>query len=188
MRRVIFLPALLLMLTACNHPFTADVATDPQIPGATRLTGKLYLSNSHLRIEWGLFTDVFDLNKRTGWRVITGTKTYWDLADKDLSTYAPEMTNGSLCPHAQVPSACKLAGQEDLEGRMANKWDLWNPKGFHVYFWTDKKLGITLLSEVGDATHRVTTYQVKNLRGGTVADTMFELPAGYTRYEGQWRP
>jgi hypothetical protein len=143
MRKVIFLPALLLILTACNHPFTADVSMDANIPGASGLTGKLYLSNSHLRIEWGLFTDVFDLNKRTGWRIITESKTYWDLAGKDLSTYPPEMTNGSLCPHAQVPSACKLLGQEELEGRMANKWDVWNPKGFHVYYWTDKKLGIT---------------------------------------------
>lgn len=56
------------------------------------------------------------------------------------------MKNGSLCP-AQVPSACKLVGHEELDGRMANKWDVWNPHGFHVYFWTDEKLGITLRSE-----------------------------------------
>ena len=171
------------MMTACNHPFTADVAMDAHIPGAPRLTGRLYLSNHRLRIDWGPFTDVFDLNKRAGWRVLAETKTYMDLADKDLSTYAPEMTNGSLCPHTQVPSACKLVGQEEVDGRMANKWDVWNPRGFHVYFWTDKKLAITLRSEIGGA-----IYQVKNLREGTVADTMFELPAGYTKYQGPWKP
>lgn len=183
MRRIIFLSALLLMLTACNRPFTADVAMDAHIPGTSRITGKLYLSHKHLRIDWGPVAEVFDLNKRTGWRVFTGAKTYWDLVDKDLSTYAPEMTNGSLCPHTQAPSACKLVGQEELDGRMTDKWDVWNPHGFHVYFWTDKKLGITLRAEIGGA-----IYQVKNLREGTVADTMFDLPAGYTRYEGQWNP
>jgi hypothetical protein len=57
------------------------------------------------------------------------------------------MKNGSLCPHAQVPSACKLVGHQELDGRMANKWDVRNPHGFHVYFWTDEKLGITLRSK-----------------------------------------
>ncbi len=183
MRKIIFLSVLLLMLTACNHPFTADVAMDSHLPDVSKVDGRLYLSNGHLRIDWGPFTDVFDLNKRTGWRVLPGTKTYFELGDKDLSTYVPEMTSGSLCPHAQVPSACKLVGHEELDGRKVTKWDVWNPHGFHVYFWTDEKLGLTLRAEIGDA-----TYVVKNLREGTVAGTIFELPAGYAKYQGQWKP
>jgi hypothetical protein len=47
-----------------------------------------------------------------------------DLIDKDLSTFAPQITNGSLCSYAQVPSMCKLVGREEVNGRIANKWDL----------------------------------------------------------------
>jgi hypothetical protein len=113
----------------------------------------------------------------------TGANVYWELGSKDLSTYVPVMANGSLCQNTQVPSACKLVGTEQLGGRMANKWDVWNPRGFHVYYWTDDKLAITLRCEIGS-----TLYEVKNLRDATVEENLFELPAGYRHYEGAWKP
>ena len=82
-----------------------------------------------------------------------------------------------------MSSACKLVGKEEIDGRTANKWDVWNPRRFHVYFWTDEKLEIRLRCEIGDA-----TYQVKNLRENPIADTMFKLPAGYERLERPWKP
>ena len=67
---VLLLP---LIVTGCNRkavdangPFTADIAMDGHIPGAPRLTGTLYLSNGHLRADWGVFADVFDLRLRRG--------------------------------------------------------------------------------------------------------------------------
>lgn len=32
------------------------------------------------------------------------------------------------------------------------------------------------------------SYVVRNLREGAVADAIFELPAGYAKYQGQWKP
>lgn len=175
----------LLLLAGCNRnqihagdSVTADVTTDASAAIGSKLSGKLYLSNGRLRIDWGGFAEVFDLTKRTGWRVLASFRTYQDLVDKDLSTYAPEMTNGSLCPYSQVPSACKLIGKEEVNGRVANKWDLWNPRGFHVYFWTDDKLPITIRCDIGE-----TRYEVKNLRKATLSNALFELPAGYQRVD-----
>jgi len=185
---MLLLFSLVVLLTGCNRnavhasdSFTADVTMDARAATGNRLIGKLYLSNGRLRIDWGAFADIFDLRKRTGWRIFDSSKTYMDLADKDLSTYAPEMTNGSLCPHTQVPSACKLVGKEGINGRVANKWDVWNPRGFHVYYWTDDKLAITLRCEIGE-----TTYEAKNLRNNPFTDSMFELPAGYEKAERRW--
>ncbi len=120
-RSTIWLLSLLLAL-ACNRTgadakasFTADAAMNGGFPGSPRLTGKLYLSDGHLRVDWGPFADVFDLKQRKGWRIVPETHTYQDLADKDLTTYAPETTNGSI-----------------MNGRMANKWDVLNPHGFHL--------------------------------------------------------
>ncbi len=163
---------------------TADIATGTTVRGVPSLSGKLYVKGNRLRADWGQMTDVFDLKRRKGWRILAGTKFYEELGSKDLSTYAPEMTDGSICPHAQVPSACELVGHEFIEGRPATKWDVYNPKGFHVYFWTDNALGVTLRMSMGDAAH----YQATNLRNDTVPDSLFELPAGYEKADSPHRP
>lgn len=163
---------------------TADISTSSVVPGAPPLSGKLYVRGKHLRADWGQFADVFDLQQRNGWRVIASMHGYQELGSKDLSTYAPEMVNGSPCPHAQVPSACKLIGNESIEGRAAKKWDVYNPNGFHVYFWTDNALGLTLRMAMGDDI----SYEAKNLREKSVAESMFELPAGYEKLDRPFRP
>jgi len=189
MRRIsVLLLLLALLVMGCHRKaadaFTADIVMDTHVPGAPRLTGKLYLGNGHLRADWGQFADVFDLQQRKGWRVITSAHAYQELGSKDLSTYAPEMVNGSPCPHAQVPPACKLIGNESIEGRAAKKWDVYNPNGFHVYFWTDDALGLTLRMAMGDDI----SYEAKNLREQSVAESMFELPAGYEKLDRPFRP
>jgi hypothetical protein len=182
-RNLLVLFSVLLVLEGCNRneihigdSVMADVTTDASFADGSKLSGKLYLSNGRLRVDWGEFADVFDLTKRTGWRVMANPKVYRDLADKDLSTYAPQVTNGSVCPSAQVPSACKLAGKEKVNGRVTNKCDVWNPRGFHVYFWTDDTLLITVRCDIGE-----TRYEVRNFRKATVSDALFELPAHYSR-------
>jgi hypothetical protein len=169
---------------AQTKSFTADVTTDRAFAGLPPMSGKLYLTGNHIRVDWGLFADVFDLTERKGWRILSDSKAYQELGSKDLSTYAPEMTNGSLCPHAQVPSQCKLLGTEVVEGRAAKKWDVYNPNGFHVYFWTDEKLGVTLRMAMGDTT----AYQLANFHQNSVSESMFQLPTGYQKVERPFKP
>ena len=164
--------------------FTADVSTASIVPGMPALSGKLYLHGKRLRVDWGQFADVFDVQQRKGFRTFPSAHAYQELGSKELSTYAPEMANASLCPHAQVPSACNLVGSEVIDGRKAKKWDVYNPKGFHVYFWTDDALEITLRMAFGDATD----YEVKDLRERDVPDWMFELPSGYEKLDRPFRP
>ncbi len=164
---------------------TADISSVSTVPGVpAALRGKLYVRGKHLRADWGPFADVFDMQQRKGWRIIPEAHGYIELGSKDLSTYAPEMSNGSPCPHAEVPSACKLIGSEVIEGRTAKKWDVYNPNGFHVYFWTDVALDITLRMAIGDAA----SYEVKNLHEYSVPDSMFELPAAYEKLQRPFRP
>jgi len=180
--------SILILNVGCNRgnqtSFTADISTATTVTGIPALSEKLYLRDAHLRADWGLFADVFDLKERKGWRVFTARHVYQELANNDLSTYALEMTNGSPCPHAQVPTACKLVDTEVLDGRSAKKWDVYNPKGFHVYFWTDTALGITLRMAIGDAA----SYEAKDVRRASVPDSMFELPAGYEKLEKPLTP
>jgi hypothetical protein len=159
--------------------YTADVSSGLPNGLSPRLSGKLYLAGDHVRIDWGVFADVFDRKQRKGWRIQDNTKTYQELGSKDLSTYVPEMTDASLCPHTQVPSECKLMSSEVIDGRSAKKWDVYSPNGFHVYFWTDEKLGITLRMAMGETT----AYQVTNFSPTSVSESMFRLPSGYEKVD-----
>ena len=183
--------SLALLLSGCRahhsaaEPFTAEITgVSSALPGPA-LSGKLYVSGNHLRADWGPISDVFDLKTRTGWRIFPDTKKYERLTSKDLSTYAPEMENGSLCPHATFPSSCNLLGDEVVEGRSAKKWDLYNPqKNFHVYFWTDEAQAITLRMEIGDEA----TYKVSHVRADYIPESTFQIPAGFEKIENLNRP
>jgi hypothetical protein len=72
-RGTLALLPVLLLLAGCNRnnihardSVTADVITHASVALGSKLTGKLYLSDGQLRIDWGEFADVFDLAKRTG--------------------------------------------------------------------------------------------------------------------------
>lgn len=169
---------------AKTSSYTADVTSGMPSGGLQEMSGKLYLDPGHLRIDWGFFADVFDLKERKGWRISSSTKTYQELGSKDLSTFAPEMTNGSLCPHTQLPSQCKLVGTEIIEGRNSKKWDVYNPNGYHVYFWTDVQLGVTLRMAFGETT----VYQARGLRQEAVSETVFQLPDGYEKIDRPYKP
>lgn len=188
-RAALVLPAAIVAISlfACRPKttsFTAEVSSGMPSAGLQEMSGKVYLNTRHLRIDWGFFADVFDLKERKGWRISSSTRTYQELGSKDLSTFAPEMTNGSLCPHTQLPSQCKLVGTEMIEGRNSKKWDVYNPNGYHVYFWTDEELGITLRM----AYDETTVYQVRGLRQEPVSETVFQLPDGYEKSDRPYKP
>lgn len=126
----VFLIISVVTVTACHRQdtpwLTADISTSSVVPGAFPLARTLYVRGKRLRADWGQFADVFDVQQRKGWRVILSAHGYQELGSKDLSTYAPEMVNGSACHRSEVPSACKLIGNEILEGRSAKKWDVYN--------------------------------------------------------------
>jgi hypothetical protein len=176
---------LISQIAACRSKPASYVAnvTMNEVAGQPLLSGKLYLSNGRIRIDWGVMADVFDLKQRTGWRILEGSNAYQELGSKDLSTYVPEMTNGSLCPHSQAPPQCKLVGTEIVDGRPAKKWELYNPKGFHVYFWTDEQLDITVRMMIGES-----GYKVVNLHKESVPESLFQLPSGYTKVDRPFRP
>ena len=87
------------LLNACRgqnsatKPFTADIFVSSTVmPG---MSGKLYLSGNHMRLDWGNMVDVFDLKTRQGWRTFPESKMYMVLESRKLSTYAPEMVGGT---------------------------------------------------------------------------------------------
>jgi hypothetical protein len=181
----------IVVLAACraqsnvSKPFTGDISSSSSAIHLGEPQGKLYVRGDHLRADWGAFADVFDLRTRTGFRLLLDSKTYQELGTKDLSTYSPETENGSPCPRAQVPAACHYIDDELLDGVAVKKWDLLNPgSGGRVLFWTDSVRGITLRMDIVGAA----IYEVKNLKNTSVPDSLFQIPAGFSKIERPFRP
>ena len=148
-------------------PFVTDMPTRD---------GKLYMSKGRLRVELGPVTDVYIVEQKKGWRMFPESKQYFDIGEKDVSTYLPHMTDGSPCPTAELPSACKMVGKETIEGRSATKWEGVNQHGVRVYLWTDDKLEVAVRWHIENV-----TYDLTGIHEGAFPDCTFELPPGYVK-------
>jgi hypothetical protein len=185
MRKVVLLLVLpALLLPGCNKKpvdsqpaFSADIRmiTPFAIERPTR-DGKVYMSNGRLRVDLGSMVDVYIVEQKKGWRMFPELKQYFDIGEKQVSTYLPHMTNGSPCPASERPSECKIVGKENIGGRSATEWELVNQHSVHVYLWTDDKLEVAVRWHIENV-----TYDLTGIREGVVPGNMFELPSGYAK-------
>ena len=186
MRKVILLFVLAAIpLAGCNRKsaqsqpeFAADIrmVTPPNING--KMDGKLYMSKGRLRVELGPMAFVYIVEQKRGWQMFPASKQYFDIGEKQVSTFLPPMTNGSPCPASDHPLECKMVGKENIEGRSATKWELVNQHGVRVYLWTDDKLGIAVKWHIEDV-----TYDLTGIHEGAVPANMFELPLNTPKNE-----
>jgi hypothetical protein len=119
---------------------------------------------------------VYIISQKKGWQMFPQLKQYLDIGEKQVSTYLPEMTNGSPCRASAAPSECKMVGKENINGRKATKWELVNQHGVHIYLWTDDQLKIAVRWHIENV-----TYDLTGIHEGSVPDSMFELPRGYAK-------
>ena len=147
--------------TGCNKK-SADRVSDfvanvrVVTPFAGTMDGKLYLRNRHLRVDLGSMSDVYDGNQEKGWRILRDSKQYMNIDWKDVSTYMPEMTNGSPCSRSEQPSACKMVSKESINNRPATKWELLNQHDERVYLWTDDEAEIPVRWQIENVTYEAT--------------------------------
>jgi hypothetical protein len=185
MRKVVLLlvfPALL--LPGCykkpvnsQSEFSADIQMiTPFATERPTRDGKLYMSKGRLRVDLGSMVDVYIVEQKKGWRMFPELKQYFDIGEKQVSTYLPHMTNGSPCPASERPAECKMVGKENVGGRSATKWELVNQHGVHIYLWTDDKLEVAVRWHIENV-----TYDLTGIHEGAVPDDMFELPPGYAK-------
>jgi hypothetical protein len=171
-----------LLLAGCNRKsvnsqpeFVADIRmVTPFVTDRPTTDGKLYMSKGRLRVELGPMVDVYIIEQKKGWRMFPESKQYSDIGEKQVSTYLPHMTNGSPCPAAELPSACKMVEKENIAGRSTTKWELVNQHGVRVYLWTDDKLEVAVRWHIENV-----TYDLTGIHEEAVPDSMFELPSGY---------
>ena len=185
MPRVVLLFVLpVLLLAGCDKKsansqpeFAADIhMVTPFRTDKPTTDGKLYMSKGRLRVELGPMAFVYIVDQKRGWQMFPESKEYFDIGEKQVSTFLLHMTNGSPCPAAELPSACKMVGKENIDGRSATKWELVNQHGVHLYLWTDDQLEVPVRWHIENV-----TYDLTGIHESSVPDSMFELPPGYAK-------
>jgi hypothetical protein len=184
-RLLLLLLPCLLSFGGCNRKrnaeFTGDIRLVTPFTQPSVHTGKLYMSKGRLRVELSPMVIVYIANQQKGWEMFPEIKQYFDIEQKQVSIYFPPMTNGSPCPNSGTPSACKMVGKENIEGRSATKWEMMNQHAELVYLWTDDKLEIPVRWHIENV-----TYELTGIHQGEFPNKMFELPTGYTKFPAAW--
>jgi hypothetical protein len=185
MRKVFLMMVLLtFLLLGCKRKsahsppeFTADIRIiAPFVADGSTMDGKLYMSKGRLRVDFGSMVDIYIVEQKKGWTMFPKLKQYFDIGEKQVSTYLPPMTNGSPCPASERPLECKMVGREKVGGRSAMKWELVNRHGVHVFLWTDDKLAVAVRWHIENV-----TYDLTGINESAVPDDMFEVPPGYAK-------
>ena len=146
--------------------------------------GRLYLDDGKLRVESGGITVVYIAKRGSGWQLFPKSKSYLNIGEPQVSTYLPHLTNGSPCNTAEHPSQCRIIGKEKTLERPATKWELVTQEGTcTAHLWTDDELHLALRWEIENSLGTA-TYELKNIRNVSVAESMFQLPEGFAPAPG----
>lgn len=125
MRKVVLLlapPAIL--LSGCHKKpvnskpaFSADIQMiTPFATERPTRDGKLYMSKGRLRVDLGSMVDVYIVEQKKGWRMFPELKQYFDIGEKQVSTYLPHMTNGVSLPSFRTPVGVQDGWERERRG------------------------------------------------------------------------
>jgi len=73
---------------------------------------------------------------------------------------------------------CHKVGSDTVNGRSTVKYESTNSKGETGYFWLDPKLRFPVKWEGKNA-----SWELRNIQEGSQASSLFEIPAGYKKFE-----
>jgi outer membrane lipoprotein-sorting protein len=184
MIRPVFISAGMSLLAASlglAAEFSADFV---EVQGPKTSSGKLYMKGQKTRREitqgnQGIVITRPD--KDVMWILNPATKTY-----SEMSGIA-DMVAAASDPDAALKGLGdrKLVGQETINGYLCDKYAF----TFHdssmgtQYQWISKKLNLMIkMASEGSTVFKMAT-EMRNIKEQPVPDSLFELPAGYTKVE-----
>ncbi|NTU48724.1 MAG: DUF4412 domain-containing protein [Syntrophobacteraceae bacterium] len=155
---------------AFGAEFSADIAMKPK--GEQELQSKIYVKDKKIRHE--LTEDgetqiiVFRPDKGVVWTIIPEEKMYVEApmgdSEKTLEEWTPEKEKKA-----------KSLGDDTVSGYPCKKYELVED-GEKVTFWVSKKFPFPIKVQDEEA-----VIEYRNIKEGAVADSVFEVPAGYEK-------
>jgi len=155
---------------AFGAEFSADIAMKPK--GEQELQSKIYVKDKKIRHE--LTEDgetqiiVFRPDKGVVWTIIPEEKMYVEApmgdSEKTLEEWTPEKEKKA-----------KSLGDDTVSGYPCKKYELVED-GEKVTFWVSKKFPFPIKVQDDEA-----VIEYRNIKEGGVADSLFDVPAGYEK-------
>jgi hypothetical protein len=175
---------------APKQPFSAEyVYTMNGEPMQGMSPMKVAATTEALAVDFGPHGAIVQL--RPGTALVTmlmhGDKTYMTSSmpydSEDLEAYffmvAPPQGYTAACEEERME--CEKVGVEEVAGRAAEHWRIEDPEEGEIDSWIDVDLGILIKSTSAEGYGM----EARNLSTAKPAESLFEVPAGYTEAGGE---
>ncbi len=172
--------------------FSAEIV-DLQKPG-TPTQGKIYFAKDKMRIE-------SQASARTGGAVIVNFATQTSMvlmAERHMYMEMPAQAQSQRMAYTAAffqtgdvenacsdwqkighqGNSCHKVGSETINGRSTVKYETSNASGDVSHFWLDPKLRFPVKWDGKNSGG-----ELRNIQEGTQSSSLFEAPAGYTKFE-----
>jgi hypothetical protein len=192
-----FVVALVIAQGALAQEFSADVVNTK--PGNNGRLSKVYAGKDRVRFEMtnvnaamGASALIFD-EARHSYTVVMAERHMY--MDAPVTMVKPIITNywrvqdvNDACPAWKKTSdeagndknwgSCTKIGSDTLNGRNTVKYEGVSKKGEKMHVWVDTKLHVVVKTDEGSG-----GFELRNIQEGTQASSLFEVPAGYTKFD-----
>jgi hypothetical protein len=182
-------------ISLAGQQFSADLVATAVVSGAAQTTGKIYVSNSKVRIETpdfpeGLF--LLDGNAHTAYFVKPAQRVVMDAKQSTWLTQILVPLDPSD-PCRQWQAMADIAGAADRGGRWlcdrlgvesagegnVIKYRAISPEGAAIDCRIDSQLGFALSVHRGDGA----VMELRNIQGGSPPASLFEIPPNFHRFD-----
>ena len=169
-------------------PFSGDMTMKPK--QGEGMKGKIYFSGNKMRMDMNARGHqsimINDIASKIVYMVMPEQKMYMEMrAGQGMTPHGPKMPDLKSYdpdhPCAGEPDmTCEKIGTETVNDRSTEKWVFKNAKsGSTTTAWIDRKLHFPVKSVTNDGTEMDLT----NIQEGASAASMFEVPAGYRKFD-----
>ena len=157
--------------------FSADfVSTMTGVEGAQTMSGKMYVAKDKTRMEMAQGITITRLDKNVAWVLMPGQNMYMEMPiSADKVTASEEKMPGEI--------ERTLLGQETIDGKPTNKYRIvYNVAGQQstIYSWISPDLKFPLKTSAEDGSWGI---EYRNISTAKQPDSLFEIPAGYTKFQ-----
>jgi outer membrane lipoprotein-sorting protein len=172
---LVVLPNLVL---AVGTSFDADFVSGDAKGKLT--TGKIYMvPGVKFRQESAGAITIFRIDQMVVWTLMPDQKQYMEIKLNGIPNAPPS----SAAEAAQYDKVS--LGTQTINGYLCDgtQYIFKNKSMGSSIIWVSQRLGVAMKTESKDAGGKVSgTWEVKNVKEGPQADSLFEIPAGYTKF------
>lgn len=167
------------------RPFSADMVTSHR---GESMQGKMYFGGNKMRMDMAARGHesimIMDVAKKTTYMLMPQQRMYMEfnaaMAERsgmrrpDIKPVDP----GNPCS-VDAAMKCRKVGTEVVNGRPCDKWEFTSQSGYAQTVWIDQKLHFMIKTLGSDGT----TTELRNIQEGPQAASLFEIPAGYQKFD-----